>query len=178
MLAVPQHHAAHVAHAAAVHEHTPGGDGAVDLAGLAGELEDGADFADVNVPGVHAHGLCQLGMELQMPLLAVDGDEEFGLYQPVDDFQLLLAGVAGDVKSLALFIHHVRTLAVQLVDDVADGLFVAGNGGGGNNDPVAGSDVHLLVGAERHPVQGGHILTLRAGGDNDNLILGQALDGS
>ena len=64
MLAVPQHHAAHVAHAAAVHEHTPGGDGAVDLAGLAGELEDGADLADVNVPGVHAHGLRQLGVEL------------------------------------------------------------------------------------------------------------------
>ena len=130
MLAVPQHHAAHVAHAAAVHEHTPGGDGAVDLAGLAGELENGADLADVNVPGVHAHGLRQLGVELQMPLLAVDGDEELGLYQSVDDFQLLLTGVAGDVKPLALFIHHVCTLAVQLVDDVADGLFVAGNGGG------------------------------------------------
>ena len=74
-----------------------------------------------------------------MPLLAVDGDEELGLDQRVDDLQLLLAGVAGDVKvRSALFIHHVGTLAVQLVDDVADGLFVAGNGGGGDDDPVAG----------------------------------------
>ena len=72
----------HVANAAAVHEHPPGGDGTVDLAGLAGELEDGADLADVNVPGIHAHGLRQLGVELQMPLLAVDGDEELGFTSP------------------------------------------------------------------------------------------------
>ena len=33
-------------------------------------------------------------MDLQVALLPVDGDEELGLYQTVDDLQLLLAGVA------------------------------------------------------------------------------------
>ena len=39
-----------------------------------------------------------LACVLQVPLLAVDGDEELGLHQGVDDLQLLLAGVAGDVE--------------------------------------------------------------------------------
>ena len=34
------------------------------------------------------------------------------------------------------------------------------------------------MGAERHPVQSGHVFALRAGGDDDDLILGKALDGS
>ncbi len=45
-----------------------------------------------------------------MPLLAVDGDEELGLHQGVDDLQLLLAGVAGDVKLLGPLVDHLGPL--------------------------------------------------------------------
>ena len=39
-------------------------------------------------------------MRLQMALLAMDGDKEPGLEQAVDDLQLLLAGMSGDVQAL------------------------------------------------------------------------------
>ena len=71
-----------------------------------------------------------------MALLAVDGDEEAGLQKPVDDLQLLLAGVAGDVQALELVIDDLCALAVELIDDLADGFFVAGDGGGGDDDAV------------------------------------------
>ena len=178
MLAVPQHHAAHITHAGAVHKDLARGDGALDLAGLSGELEYGADFADEDVLGVHAHGLGQLGVDLQVPLLAVDGQEELGLYKTVNDLQLFLAGVAGHMQALAFFVDHVRALAVQLVDDFGNRLFVAWDGGGGNDDPVSGGDVHLLMGAEGHAVQRRHVLALGPGGDDDDFVLGQALDGA
>ena len=178
VLPIPQNHAAHIADTAAVHKDLTGGNNAVFLAGLAGEFKHRADLADVNVPGVHTHGLGQLGVDLQHPLFAVDGQEEPGMHQTMDDLQLLPAGMAGGVQPLALFVYHVCTLAVQLVDDLGDCLLVAGNGGGGNDDPVAGGDVHLLVGVKGHAVQRRHIFALRAGGDDDHLVLGQALDGT
>ena len=85
-----------------------------------------ADVGNEDVLGIHAHRLGQTGMRLQMALLAVDGDEEAGLQKPMDDLQLLLAGVAGDVQALELVIDDLCALAVELIDDLADGFFVAG----------------------------------------------------
>ena len=106
---------------------------------------------------------------LQVALLAVDRDEELGLHQAVDDFQLLLAGVAGDVEGAGPLVDHLGPLAVELVDDGADGVLVAGDGGGGQNHPVPGLNVHLPVGGEGNPGQGGHALALAAGGDDAHL---------
>ena len=156
MLAVPEYHTAHIAHTVAVHKHPSGGDGAVELGRIGGELNDPADFADEDAPGVHAHVAGELGMGLEVPLLSVDGNKELGLDQSVNDFQLFLAGVAGDVQGEFSLIDHLGILAVELVDDVADGVFIAGNGGGGEDDPVARLNVHLPVGVEGHPGQGGH----------------------
>ena len=125
---------------------------------------------------VHAHLLSQLAVDLQHPLLTVERDEETRLRQGVDDLQLLLAGVAGDVKHIRPVINHGSTLAEQLVDDTAHRDLVAGNGGGGEDHLVTGADLHLLVGGEGHAVQGAHFLALRAGGDDDLLVLGQALE--
>ena len=80
----------------------------------------------------------QFGMDLQMALLAVNGDEELGLAKGVDDLQFLLAGVTGDMQPLALFVNHLGTLAVKLINNTGYGFFVAGDGGGRNDDPVAG----------------------------------------
>ena len=67
------------------------------------------------------------------------------MHQAVDEFQLLLAGVAGDVQPLELVIDDVRALTVQLVDDLANGLFVAGDGRGRDDDAVARLNLHLPV---------------------------------
>ena len=176
MLAVPQHHAAHIAHAIAVHEYLPRGDGAVDLGGVLGELHDLADVADEDMPGVHAHLAGQLGVGFEMALLPVDGNEEPGLDQGVDDFQLLLAGVARDVEGAAALVDDLGVLPVELVDDAADGVLVARDGRGRDDDPVPGANFHLPVGVEGHAGQGGHGLALTAGGDDAHLIVGQALD--
>ena len=69
-------------------------------------------------------------MGLEVPLLAVDGNEEFGLHQGVDDLQLLLAGVARHVEGAQPLVDHLGVLAVELIDDAADGVLVAGDGGG------------------------------------------------
>ena len=143
---------------------------------MLGDLDDLADVADDDVPGVHAHLLGQLGVNLQVALFAVNRDKESGLDQGVDDLQLVLAGVAGDVERPGPLIDHLGPFAVELVDDVVDGVFVAGDGGGGEDDPVSGLDVHLLVGGEGDPGEGGHGLALAAGGDDAHLVLGQALD--
>ena len=174
--AVVEHHGAHVAHAAAVHEHLAGGDGGLALHVLGGQLDDGAVVGDADVPGIHAHGLGHPAVDLQHPLLAVEGDEELGLHQRVDDLQLLLAGVAGHVEHVGLVIDHVHALAEQLVDDPAHRHLVAGDGTGGDDDLVAGTHVHLLVGGEGHAVQGAHLLALGAGGDDDLLLRRQALE--
>ena len=133
VLSVPEHDAAHVAHAVAVHKDPPGGHGAVDAGAVGVHLNDLADVGNDDVPGVHAHPLGQLGVDFQVPLLAVDGDKKPGLHQGVDDLQLVGAGVAGDVELPGPLVDHLGALPVQLVDHGADGVLIAGDSGGGDN---------------------------------------------
>ena len=177
MLPVPKDHAAHVPYAQAVHQHLPGGNGARKLCRIPGELDDPADVADDDMVGIHAHLTGKLRMALEVTLLSVDGNEELGLHQGVDDFQLLLAGVARHMEVRQLVIDHLRALPIELVDDGGNGLFVAGNGRGGDQHPVAGLDLHLTVAGEGHAVQGRHVFALGAGGDDHLLVLGNGLDG-
>ena len=175
MLSVPQNNCAYIANTGAVNKHLSGGNSSVDLAGLSGQLDHTADLRDAHIFCGQSHLNSQLAVDLQMPLFAVGGNEELGLAQSVDDLQFLLAGVTGDVQSLTFLIHYFRTLAVQLVDDLGYRFLVAGNCGSGNDDPVAGYNVDLLVGGKGHPVQGRHILALRTGGDDNNFVFRQAL---
>ena len=176
-LPVPQHHRAHVAHAAAVHQHGAGGGRIVgDLDGLGGQLDDAADLRQHNVLPVHAHLHGQIHVAAEHLLLPVEGDEEPGLGQGVNDLQLLLAGVAGDVEGIGLVVDYVHPLAEELVDDSADGLFVARDGAGGDDDTVPGAHVDLPVLGEGHAVQGAHLLPLAACGHQHLLVQGQALD--
>ena len=125
---------------------------------------------------VHAHLLGQLAVDLEHALLTMEGDEETGLRQRVDDLQLLLAGVAGDVEHIGLVVNDLHALAEQFVDDPAHRHLVAGDGGGGENHLVAGADLHLLVGGKGHAVQRAHLLALGAGGDDDLLVPGEVFD--
>ena len=151
-LAVPHDHGAHVTHAGAVHVHLAGGHGAVELEGLGRQLDDGAVVGNGDVVALHAHVLSQLAVDLEHALLAVEGNEEAGLGEGVDDLQLLLAGVAGHMQDVRPVIDHLHALAEQLVDDAGDGHLVAGNGGGGEDHLVPCAQLHLLVGGEGHTV--------------------------
>ena len=94
----------------------------------------------------------------------------------MDDLQLLLAGVAGNVEGVGAVVDHVHALPKQLVDHPADGLLVAGDGAGGNNYTVPGAHVDLPVLGKGHAVQCAHFLPLAASGHNDLLLQGQGLD--
>ena len=72
----------------------------------------------------------------------------------MDNLQLLLAGVAGDVEMPGITVNHIAAFAEQFVDDGADAVFVAGDGGSGNDNAVAVAHFHLLVGGKGHAVQG------------------------
>lgn len=73
-------------------------------------------------------------------------------------------------------VDHLCPLPVQLVDDHANGVLVAGDGGGGEDDTVTGLDLDLPVGGEGNAGEGGHGLALAASGDDTDFIAGQAFD--
>ena len=117
-------------------------------------------------------------MDLQVALLTVYRDKKFRLAKCMNDLQFFLAGVTGNMQTLALFIDYLSALAVQFVNDTGHCFLIAGDSRGGNDDPVAGLDIHLLVGGKCHAVQRRHIFALRTGGNNDHLVFGKALNGS
>ena len=84
-------------------------------------------------------------MDLQHTLLAVYGDKILRLCERVDDLQLLLTGMAGDVEHIRAVVNDLDALAEQLVDDTRDGVLIAGNGGSRDDDAVARLNLHLPV---------------------------------
>ena len=177
MLPVPEHHAAHVPDAGAVHQNPPGLDGAPQVGGLFPQLDDPADIRDQDILALDPHLLGQLGMAPEMLLLPVHGDEVPGLHQGQDHLLLLLAGMTGNMKAGAhIPIHHLRALPEEFVHDGADALFIPRNGGGGKDHPIPVADLHLLMAAEGHAVQGGHAFPLAPGGKDELLLFGIILD--
>ena len=74
------------------------------------------------------------------------------MQQRMHDLELFLAGVAGDMQALELIVDNVCSLAVELVDDLADGLFVAGDSRSGDDHAVARLNFHLSVPGKSHTV--------------------------
>lgn len=74
-----------------------------------------------------------------------------------------------------LLIYDIRAELHQLVDDTADGLFVAGNRSCGNYNIIVWMNFDLTVIRERHAGQGAHRLALAARGDDNELIGGIAV---
>ena len=107
--------------------------------------------------------------------LAVNRNEIFRLDDAHYHFQLLLAGVAGDMDFVHLLIYDIRAELHQLVNDTADGLFVAGNRSCGNYNIIVRVNFDLTVIRERHAGQGAHRFALAARGDDNELIGGIAV---
>ncbi len=68
------------------------------------------------------------------------------------------------------FIDHLRAPTVKVVDQIGNGLFVAGDKLGGQNDRVAMFEHDLLVVVVRDAHQGGQRFPLTAGGDDGHLF--------
>ncbi len=160
MLAVAQNHAAHALGVRAVHQHTSGCDFAVFLGGFLRQLDHIAALRHDAVFRGDAHLLAKLRMAAEHTMLAVDGDEEFGLCERHHGFLLLLAGVAGNVNVRRAVIDDLRALPEQLIDDLGDSALVAGDGRGRDDHAVSRRDLHLPMLGKGHAVQRGHILAL------------------
>ena len=96
-----------------------------------------ADVRDEDVSCVDAHLLWREPACLCRCLYSpCTGMKNLGLVSAMHQLQLLLAGVAGDVHLVHLFIDHLRAQLHQLVDHPADSLLVAGDGVRGDDDKV------------------------------------------
>ena len=109
----------------------------------------------------------------QVPVFAVDRDEEARPHQVEHQLQLLLAGVTGDVHLGDLLVNDLRTAPVEVVDQIGDGLLVAGNETGRENHRVAPFQLDLLVVVHGDPRERRHRLPLGTGGDHADLLLRQ-----
>ena len=176
--AVPIAHnnAAHLAHAAAVHQDRAGGHRVFAGYGLLCNFDYFSVFADDHIFRLNAHHFADLRVLYQHTVLAVNGDEVLGLCEGKHHLLLLLGGVAGHMQIGMPVIDDLCALVEKLVHHTADHILVAGNGGGGDNDPVSRVDTHLFMLGECHAVKGGHGLTLAAGGDDDHLVFGELVD--
>ena len=105
----------------------------------------------------------------EVAVFAVYGYEVVGLDERVDELQFLAAGMSGDMDVRDVVVQHVDAALVQLVDDVGNRLFVAGDRRRGEHDQIVRPERNLRMAAERHPIERAHRLALAAGGDEGKL---------
>jgi len=75
------------------------------------------------------HRARHLRVQLQLPVLAVNGNEVFRLHQIDNKLKFLLASVSAyvDGRRRSVFVDYVRLAAEQMVNHAVDRLLVAGN---------------------------------------------------
>ena len=171
VVAVTQHHVAHIAHAVAVHHNCPGGHGIFHRHTVRGDADVLTVFGDIDILlGDIAQMLRRFGMALELLELAVYRQEILRVRQGQHQLLFLLAGVTGNVGGVHIFVDDLGAKAQQPVDDLGDGLFVAGDGTCRNDDKVIGTDLDLTVACLRHTGQRRQRLALTAGGDQHDLF--------
>ncbi|MNK59669.1 hypothetical protein D3C87_787870 [compost metagenome] len=129
--------------------------------------------------GVDADRLGQLGVADQVALLAVNRHEELRLGQGQHDPHLFAAGVAGDVLGRAGsgrargLVDHVRAVLEEGIDHARDGPLIAGDGNGREDHRISRHHVDVLVLVVGDPGEAAGGFALRAGRDDDDLIMGK-----
>ena len=78
--------------------------------------------------------------------------------------------MTGNVYLIHAFINDLTAALQQLVDNVADGALVAGDGVRGDDDEITRADLDLAVIGVRHAGQRRHRLALRTGRREDDLL--------
>ncbi|MPM52054.1 hypothetical protein SDC9_98807 [bioreactor metagenome] len=127
MLAVTQHHIAHIADTKAIHQDGSCRHDARQSDRIGTHLDHLAILGQDDVLTGHAHAFSQLCVLPQHPVFTVNGDKVMRLHQRVHQFQFFLEGVAGSVNIRHRVIYHLSAAAVQLVDHAGDIDLIAGN---------------------------------------------------
>ena len=75
------------------------------------------------------HGGGQGGVQLELTVFAVDGDEVLRAHEIDEQLQFFLAGVTADVQGRlgAIFVEDFGVAAEEMVDNAIDSFFIAGN---------------------------------------------------
>ena len=94
-----------------------------------------------------------------------------GFHKSQHEFQLFSPGVSGSMNVGDLFINHVRSHTVELVDQGCDGLLISGNEAGGKNHRVSILDLYVFVLIQGHAGKGRHRFSLTPGGDDGHLVI-------
>src|SRR5579862_3693972 len=123
----------------------------VYAAGFAGvllvELENVSAFEQNNFAHRTVHGPGHFGMQLELPVFAMNGDKIFWLYQIDDQLQFLLAGMSANMhwRGSAVFVYHVCLAPEEVIDHAVNRLLVAGNDSRRKHDCVALLDLGVFV---------------------------------
>ena len=181
VVAVTQDHIAHIAHAVAIHHDGAGGNGVLHGHAVGRQADVLAVLGDINVLLRDiAQVLGRLGVALELLELTVHGQEVLRVRQGQHKLLFFLAGVARNMGVVHVLVDDLGAQSQQAVDDLGNGLFVAGDGTGRDDDKVVGADLDLTVAGLRHAGQRRQRLALAAGGNEHDLfrrVLVDLLDG-
>jgi hypothetical protein len=154
-----------------------GGDFAGFVGGVGVEGEDVAVFEQHDFFG-NAGGDGELDVALEVAVVAVDGDEEFGLDEVDHQAKLFLRAVAADMDKAvgSVVVDHTGVAALEVVDDAVDLFLVAGDDAGTEQDGVVWLNLGELVVIDGGSGERGHGLALSAGDQDAELVGGEVTD--
>jgi hypothetical protein len=152
-----------------------------DFAGLDCRLAvDGKDVAVFEQEDLlgNAGGGGELEVALEVAVVAVHGNEELGAHEVDHHAQFFLGAVAGDVDEAvgAVVVDDAGIAALEVIDDAVDGLLVAGDDAGAEEDGVAGFDLGESVVVDGSAGERGHGLALGSGDEDAELVGRGVLD--
>ena len=112
-------------------------------------------------------------LRCQMTIFSMDRDRISRFDKGIDQFDLFLAGMSGNVDILE---DNLRTLHGELVDNLGYCLLISRDRVGTENDRIIWLDRDLLVDICSHTGKSRHGLTLASCRDQDYLIIRVILD--
>src|SRR6185369_8580343 len=98
------------------------------------DFEDIAVGQDECLTGGHSDGFGELRMNHEVTVFAVDGQEILRLKEALDDLQLFAAGMAAYVDVRNAVVEDFGAEAEEVIDVAVDGLLIARDGTGGEDD--------------------------------------------
>ena len=136
------------------------------------ELQNVAALDQHHIANRTVHGCGHLGVQLELAVFAVDGNEISRLDQIDDELEFFLAGVSADVnwRGGAVFVDDVGFAAEQVVDHPVDRFLVTGNDSRRKHDRVALFDFCVLVVVHGGARERGHRLALGSADQDANFF--------
>ncbi len=111
------------------------------------ESENVSAFDEHDIADRATHGSGQFGVQLELAIFAVDGNEILGPNKVDDELQLFLAGVPADVyrRVRAIVVDDKCFSPKKMIDHAVNGFFIARNDARGEDDRIAFFYLGVLV---------------------------------